>query len=627
MPNWDKTPWWTIDPEDEAVGGYSAACYELVNWVNNFDTYQAGRSYDLFRYASLYANRDMLSLARSASDPYLPSMPSQIINRTKANIDTLVGRQIQDESRAVFNVSDGDFEQHDKAQKLEKFVAGEMYRTRAYETCRMALRDAAWAGDGWVHGYIKNKKPCYERVLPMEMILDEAAAVSFSEPRELYRRRYLPRQYVYEAYPDKVDEIVLLPVAAPPYFWPATDSDMVMLYEGWHLPDESGSNGRHVMGCGSVCILDEEYKKNRFPFARIKWCSTPIGGYSLGLVEELLPLHLELDMVTRRIQSSVRLFAVPRIWQQAGTKISSEYNNMIGNVYKFAGMKPEIDSGGGGVPAILFERERQLIEFLDAQAGVSQMELTGDVPSHTDSRPALREVQEIAAGRRDWISRKWQELCARDMAELIIDTTRDVVKKYGSYKAQGRDKQFIELIDFKNIDMKDDCYCIQIQPASLLPNTVAGKRMVAGDLIEKGLIQDPNDLWDMLAGMPDVDQMRRLKTASRRLAERQISAIKQQKTYIPPVETQDLAYAKKLAQDELNYLLTLDNVPDAVIEKLHQFIFDCQTITDVMAMPPPTPPMPAPMAAPPGAVGLGAPQPSPVPNPAAPPAPVPPVMG
>lgn len=627
MPNYSRQPWWLFDPEDETVSGYNAACYQLVTWVNNFDTYQAGRSYDLFRYASLYANRDMLSLARTASDPYLPSMPSQIINRTKAAIDTLVGRQIQDESRAVFNVTDGDFEDHDKAQKLERFIAGEMYRTRAYETCRLALRDAAWAGDGWVHGYIKKKKPYFERVLPMEMILDEAAAVSEGDPRELYRRRYMPRQYVIERYPDKEEEIRMLPVAAPPYFWPATDSDMVMLYEGWHLPDDENENGRHIVGCGSVCILDEEYKKDHFPFARVKWCSTPIGGYSLGLVEELLPLHLELDMVTRRLQAAIRLFAVPRIWQQAGTKISSEYNNMIGNVYKFAGMKPEIDSGSGGVPAILFEREQQLLELLDAQAGVSKMELTGDVPSHTDSRPALREVQEIAAGRRDWISKKWQELCARDMAELIIDTARDVVKKYGSYKAQGRAKQFIEEIDFKEIDMENDRFQIQVQPASLLPNTVAGKRMVAGDLIEKGLIQDPNDLWEMLSGMPDVDEMRRLKTASRRLAERQITVIKQQKTYIPPVETQDVAYAKKLAQDELNYLLTLAKVPDSVIETLHRFVFECDQINAIMTMPPPAPPaMPA-AAAPPGATGLGAPQTSPVPNPAAPPMPVPPVVG
>lgn len=620
-----KRPWWTFAAEDEAVAGGSAACSQMSSWIDNFDTYQAGRSYDLFRYASIYANRDMLSLARSASDVYLPTMPQQIVNRTKANIDTLVGRQIQDESRAVFNTTDGDFEDHDKSEKLSAFVAGEMYRMHAYETARMILRDAAWAGDGWGYGCIKKGKVHLSRVLPLEMILDEAACMSESEPTELYRRRYVPRQWALETYPDFQEEISMLPEAAPPYFWPATDSDMVRVYEGWHLPGEDGTGGRHILGCGSACVVDEEWKRPTFPFVRFKWCSTPIGGYSLSLVEELLPLQMELDMVTRRIQSSVRMFAVPRIWQQAGTKVSSEYNNMLGNVYKYAGMKPEIDNGGSGVPAILFEREQQLLSLLDAQAGVSQMELTGDVPSHTDSRPALREVQEIAQGRRDWTAKRFQELCARDMAELILVTSRDIVRLKGSYKSQGRAKQFIEQIDFADIDMENDRFHIQVQPGSLLPTTIAGKRMVAGDLIEKGLIQDPDDLWEMLAGMPDVDQMRRLKTASKRLAEKQITRIKQGKEYVGPSETQDIALAKKLAQDEINYLRTMNNVPDSILENLERYIFECDQIEQIMN--PPPPPVAAPVPGQPtGAAGLGAPQLSPVPAGAPLPAP-PPVLG
>jgi len=617
MMQYTRRPWWKEKSSEDASN-------QVESWIINFDTYQNGRIYDLFRYMSLYANRDMLSMSRSTSDPYLPTMPQQIVNRTKANIDTLVGRHIEDETKAVFNVSDGDFEDKDKAEKLERFVFGEMYRVHGYEMCRMALRDAAMVGDGWIYGGIRGKKPYYERVMPLEMILDELACLS-GQSSELYRRQFLPRQVVMDMYPDKADEIEALPEMNAPYLWPGSDTDMVRLNHAWHLPNAKGQGGRYVLGCGHVVIADEEWKRPTFPFARIQWCSTPIGGYAMGLVEEVSPIQMELDLVTRRLQHSIRLFATPRIWQQAGTKISAQYNNMVGNVYKYAGMKPEIDSGGNGVPAVLFEREQQLIALLDAQAGVSAMELTGDVPSHTDSRPALREVQEIAAGRRDWISKKWQEFCSREMAELIINTSRDVVEKFGSYKAHGKAEKFIETIDFKDIDLEDDRYCINIQPGNLLGTTIAGKRMVAGDLMEKKLITDPEDMWEMLSGMPDVDRMRRLKTASKTLAEKQISSIISKRKLLEPVETQDIALARKLAQDELNLLYTMQNVPDEVFDMMRAYIMICDQIEQA-ANPPPDPgtgmPPPAPQQLP-GAAALGAPAPGPVPQMAPPPAPVP----
>ena len=126
----------------------------------------------------------------------------------------------------------------------------------------------------------------------------------------------------------------------------------------------------------------------------------------------------------------------------------------------------------------------------------------------------------------------------------------------------------------------------------------------------------------MMAGMTDVDQMRRLKTASKKLAERQIMSITSKQKLISPVETQNVALAKQMAQDEMNLLRTMDNVPDKVFELLDQYLFECDQL-DQLANPPPPPAPPAPPGVVPGAAALGAPQPGPVPAMAAPPAPIP----
>lgn len=590
----ERTPWWAWDESDRRAS-------ELQALVSSLEVYQNGRNYDLLRYGSMYANRDLLSMSRSSTDPYLPQMPRQIINTTQSILDTFVAEAVESESKPTFDVDDGDWEAHQKAEDLDKFVWGEMYRLKCMELLRLGFRDAGWAGDGWVKFVQRDKKVYAERTLPLEILIDEAAAMS-GPPQEMYQRRYVSRSYAMSLFPDRADEIGLLSNETAPYMWPGTDSDMVVLYEGWHLA-QGKTKGRHILCCGTVVLSDDEWPYEVFPFARMTWNPAILGGYSQGLVEILAPLQLELNKMMKRIQHSLHLMSVPRVWQNSATKVNPEYDNLIGNVYKYSGPKPEFDIAPAVNPELYAQADR-IRERMYEQARTNPVRAQGQMPSRIDSRPGFEEWVTTADSANAWLWKMQQDFTLQ-CAEQIIRVAKEIVKEHGSYQAFGRAKDFIEKLDFKDFDLEDDRFVIKLQATNFLPSTITGKRLAFMKLAELPMFANsPDDLLEMAGDHPDLKGLMKRKNVNRELVEKQMYSIIRKRKYFGPEQYQDLPAAKQFAQETwlAQYMKTAN--PE-VLNDLERFIRDCDTIIQ-MIEPPPPPPAAAP-GVPPGS-------PSPVPS-------------
>lgn len=607
-------PWFCEDLTVDEAGA------QLESMVNNIETYQRGRLEDLFRWGSIYCNKDILSSHFHGFEGR-GSFPTQIVNVTQAIVDTVVSKHIEAETKATFDTEDGDFPDHMNAELLDKFTFGEFYRMDVYKHMEMALRDACWAGDGYLKFNSHNGMVNCSRILPFEILYDEAACMS-TAPTEMYHIRYVAKSWAIEHAPDFLatdasDDAIHdlrmkihdLPTETPAFFWPGADREMVKLIEGWHLAsNEEKDNGRHIISCGNIVLNPDDmvWAYDCFPFARIQWSPAVMGAYSTGLVQQLAPLQLELNKMMRRIQHSLHLMSVPRIWQSSATKVSPEYDNLIGNVYKYSGPKPDIDAAPAVNPELYAQADR-IRERMYEMARQNPMQ-SGDMPSRFDSKPALREAVEIADQPHAWVGKNWQRL-AMEAAKQTIRVAREIVSERGSYVAFGRAKDLVERIDFSECDMEDNRFVMRPEPTSLLPTTPTGKRLVIQDLMDHQLFTDPQDAWEMLGGMPDVDAVINRKTAGRKLTEKQLYSIVKKQKYMGPDQAQDVIAAKKYCQEELQLLLMKQNVPDNVYEMLQQYIEDCDTI-DQMANPPPPPPNPnAPPPGPgPGQLPPGPPQ-------------------
>ena len=78
-----------------------------------------------------------------------------------------------------------------------------------------------------------------------------------------------------------------------------------MVVEGWHLP--SGMNakdGRHTLACSSGFLIDEEYTKDRFPFAFLHYSPRLLGFWAQGVAEQLMGTQIELNQILFTISRS-----------------------------------------------------------------------------------------------------------------------------------------------------------------------------------------------------------------------------------------------------------------------------------------------------------------------------------
>lgn len=603
--------WWAQDTEESRAEKMASVITQLENT-------QSDRTMALLRYMSLYSNRPMTDLAVVYTPEGAPAMPKQILNTTGSLVDTLVSKHVLSESRCAVYTEDGDWDAHMKAEALDTALFGEFERMDLYMLAEMCFRDALVCGDGWLKFTERKNKVYAERTFPLEIILDEDACQS-SPPRELYQRRYLTEDWMTAMWPDKADDIRTLPVQMAPYAWNSQARRMRRLDEGWHLPT-GDEKGRHIISCGSVVFLDEFWDCETFPFQRIMWSPAQMGGYSLGLVEELSPLQLEMNVLLKRVHQSIKLMAVPRIWQQAGTKVSPEYDNLIGNVYKYSGQKPEVDSGGGSVSPELFRQVDWLEQRMYKKARLSEMESQGVIPKRNDSSPALREAVEVASTSHAWVGKMWERFfvgCARHIMR--------VASEIPGLEVTGRDKNSLQRFKWSEIALTDDQVSIRLAPANPAALSPTGKRQAAQQLIDYGVVTDPQEIAEILIDVPDIRAIMGRETSDRQLIEKHLWQITRKREEAHPDEFIDPVRAIKMARQAYAQASVMRNTPKNVLSMLVDYIRECESL---LPEPPPQVPqlpmdpnMMPPPGAPPGVMPNvpGSPVPPSIPGPLVPP--------
>lgn len=573
----NEKPWYVEAEEDEEC---AARCLNAT--VQRLENDQEHRITDMFKLMSLYQNRDLTRQA-FVTTRLLNSMPLQIRNVSRSIIDTLVAKFVTNESKATFDVTDGDWEASERAEMMDEFCWGETYRLKLYSLYEMAMRDCAVVGDGWVKFYARDRKVFAERVFPVEMRLDPAQCVS-GPPRDLYQIRYIDRAQAMAYYNEFADEIKELPTVQPPYPYPGVTRDIVRLVEAWHLPDfDDGEGGRYMFVCNDICIESDKYKRKDFPFVRFSWSPDMLGGYGLGLQEELLPLQSELNKLKKRHLEGLRIHGLPRVFMPYGSKLKpEELSNSPIQIWTHTAGKPEVDQSRCVAPELV--AEEQAIEAQMWQlAGVSPLQAGTDMPSRMDSRPGLREYAAMADEKHAMPSKMWDRGILEGNRQMIA-VARQIVEEHGSYEAMGAAKDSVDAINFKECDLEDDRFRIKLQNTNLLPTTPAGKRMAVQDLANAGAFQqNPRLLWMLLSDSPDVDAVIGNETAGEKLVRKQVSRMIRKREYFPPEKYQDCSYALHFASNAIQKLVLQtagkdDERTDEIYRLLEQYCLDCTNI-------------------------------------------------
>jgi hypothetical protein len=596
--------WW-LDSNPDKAASYMLTTAAYLKESQQYRYRQAAV------YARLYGNQSLYSFAGSniskMDQTYGLPQERPTFNLIQSVTDTLVSRITQSRPQPVFLTDNGDYKQRTLAKKLNNFILGEFYHTKAYELAAIVMRDALVEGTGVLHTFeTPDNRVGLERVLLTELLVDPNESM-YGEPRQLYRIKLVDRTVLMANFPKFKQKLEIAAKAYPDNSADSskTVSDLIMVVEGWHLRSgKNASDGRHTLACSSGYLIDEEYTKDRFPFTFLHYAPRLLGFWSQGVAEQLMGTQMELNSILYTISRAIKLVGVPRIFMEESSKVNSAaFNNEIGTIIKYRGaVKPEYEVTQSNASDLYAERDK-LIQYGYQQSGVSALQASSQKPQGLDSGEAIRTYDDISTDRFASLSRRYDNMFI-DLAYQIIDLAKDITEEQGSYSTVYPNKNSTKEIDLKKSDLVADTFVIQCFTQSSLPKDPAGRLAKVTEMVTSGMVtlQEGRRLLDY----PDLEQIEKLANAGEERIFQILDDIIETGKYTPPDPFMDLQLATTLTTQYIN-LYSQAKLEESKAQKLRDFFTQIQAIKQA-AQPPPQPMQPEPQQA-------GVPQPSVAPPP------------
>lgn len=580
--------WWNAPNKTELA-------QQLVSTAAFLKMQQGYRYQQAAMFATLYGNKSLTGYIGSNINklPVGNKLPADrpTMNVIQSCIDTLTSRITQAKPKPLFLTDNGDYKQRNLAKKMNNFIGGELYQTKAYELSEFILRDASI----WGTGDIKiietdDKRVGLERVLDIDLLTDPNDSFTYSATTQLYQLKLIDRDVAMERFPKYASMIERAEkgwVDSSGEYGQSV-ADQIIVVEGWHLPSGKNANdGLHAIACTNGLLFEEEWKKDKFPFVRLH-SSPPIAGYTgQGVAERLSGTQREINKLLGVITRSINLMAAPRVWvEDSGKTPKALINNEIGMIGTYRGQPPIFMPGSSGLTPDVYEQLQRLIQYAYQQEGISSLAAQAQKPAGLNSGEAIRNYDDLQSDRFAALVRRYENVFI-DLAYQIIDKAKEIAEREGSYQTVYPDKHGAKEINFPDVKLLDDPFVIQCYDTSSLPKDPAGRQQRLSEWAQAGIITLKE--YRRLTGFPDLEQEDRLANAAEERILQVLDQIIETGTFTPPDPFMDLSLAAQTVVQYIN-LYSSAKLEEGKLQKLRDFSTQVQTL--VQAATPP--PMPAP---------------------------------
>jgi len=503
------------------------------------------------------------------------------MNVVQSCIDTMVSKIVKNKPRPYFLTDGGDWSVKRKAEKLNQFVEGIFYSTKYYEKRQQAILDQGIFGDGVLKFYIsensdgKKEIKC-ERVLPDEIVVDDTEAF-YGEPRQMHQLKWVHRDVLKQVFPGNdfiIDQAGAEDLSMRYYSDIARNPFMVMVVESWHLPSsEKAKDGVHCITIASKTLFSEPYKKDYFPFTFDKWAPRPVGFFAQGLAEQLTGLQVEINKILRTIQVSMHLVSVPKVFVEEGSKITSAHlDNKIGGIIRYAG-RPPTPGQIGHIPPELFSHLQYLYQRAYEIVGISSLSANSAKPSGLDSGKALRTYNDIESERFMSVMKRYEQTTL-DAARIFIDLAKEIAES-DEYFVRVPGKKFLQTINWKDIDLTEEQYMMQVFPTNALSQEPSARLQEVQELMQAGLMSREDGL--KLLDYPDLKSFYNRVNAGIDDVEKQLELMIDKGEYMSPEPYQNLQYAIPFMQSSyLQY--RADGAPEENLELIRRWIDEADSM-------------------------------------------------
>lgn len=528
--------------------------------VRNIKERQSGKTEKDLRHYRLFGN--MLN----TSDP-ISVMRGELLtfNLVRSICSTLTSKICKNKPRPMYLTDDGDYPLQQKAERMSRFTLGMFHQAKTYTFTKEALLNSTIFGTGLIKvfsqdGVLKNRS-----VLPLDIVVDEREGM-YNAPKTIYETRLVDRGVLKEMYPEHAKKIEEAAKEKSEFVSDNFDTDLVLVVEGYKLGVKD-TPGKHFLGIENCTFVYEDYKRDKFPYAKLVFERNPIGWFGVGAAELVTPHQIELNRTLKRISHALHMLASPKVLYDLSSKINkAHFNNDVGIMIGYAGgTNPPQFIMPQAIGPELPNHAQMVIAQAYSEVGISALTATSMKPAGLNSGKALREYNDIETERFADFGQNWEQFHL-DIGELMIEEVQELEEKGTPLKVTASDGKRMERVSFKDVKLPRDSYVYQAYPTSLLPKSPAGQLEYAGELIDRQMLSPEEGL--KLLDFPDVKSITTLKYSGLDDIMATISSFLDEGYYIPPEPYQDLvngvkwmqsAYLKykhkKIAPERLDMLL------------------------------------------------------------------------
>lgn len=553
--------WW-LEPEDSDDVAHSVA--DAARAVDQLTT---ARQQGIIDAYCLYGDVPAWAVSRRLDDS--AAIAHNVIAQA---IDALVAEMTQSLPRPMVVPVGGDWMDTRRGKKLTRFLDAKLKLLELDDVALQWVRDAAIAGLGALHIFEEDGESHIERLWPGHLLVDDTACVDV-DPPAFYVKRPMDIERAKAINPDRADAVENSTRARAEHSWTwALDprADVIELIEAWHPPSAPGrADGRHVICTwDGICLRDDvdwDGTDNRVIWLRA--VKPVVGFWGESLVLRARTAQLELNKLLRRVQDSMHLFAVPRVYvQRQSAIVEGHMTNDIGIVVEHDGPPPQFSTPPAMSPDVYAHIER-LCRWIFDEVGVTGIAAKGEPSPGVTSGIAMRTLLNTQSRRFVNLGRAVERgycqtaKCVLAIESLLAqnDRSREVV-----YRKRGRTIR----IQWSDMALEDQAYVLDVFPASALPKDLASKLQALQEMLASGSIDQ--DMFWSLADMPDFEGVRdRLMAPTEALLER-FDIMIETGQYMPADTYQDLKRGLKYCAATLQ-LAELEGVPDERLELLRQW--------------------------------------------------------
>lgn len=546
-----RNPWWLSEPENLATRLFSH-----VRYILNRDK---SRSTANITYFKLQDQQSLIG--PSADSKFSSSLYDRLtLNIIKQTTESLGAKLAQEEVRGMFMTEAGNYKNQRNAQKLERFLDGQIYLTNHHDKSEEVFMNAATFGRGFLKSYLQDGVIKTEWVLSEKIKFDEDETL-FGDPVSMYQVDFIDKNVLAEKYPDFKEKILTaagVNSSEDLFFYsllnkPERASEFVRVIEGWKL------GGRHTIAIDGQVLFDEPYPFNYFPFTSFSVFKRLTGVWHEGIAERLIFNQFEINKTLRTIGKIIHVGCVPKIFVDASGDIKAgHFTNSIGDIIKYTGNKPEFGQLLK-VPPELWEHLKMFITNSFQEVGLNEMMVTGQKPVGTYSAKAQAEYLSVVEGRLFSIIKNWQRF-HMDTYKLWINLLTDNRETLNPVTALGSDG--FEYIDWKEIEYDEQHYVFQMYAGNLLSKHPATKRTEVSEMVNMGLF-DRDQAMDLL-DYPDIKRVTSKELAPHKLIEKIITRIIDKGEKFRANENLFLEVAVPMVTKAVAYYKTMDFPPETL---------------------------------------------------------------